>query len=335
MPHYHLDNLVANLPSRARHFDSYVQNPWGLAIISGRTPSHLLDSDIEESSQLWVCDHGANVLTQTSLLGHEKSPHSVITDDEPTGLIANPTHGFVVTDTPRAGASELLLCTEGGTIHGYNRLVNANETIECVDRSGDNCSYTGLCICDDKLYVCDFYNQTIDVFDSSFQLLTGYDFEDPTSNHPMPSTYAPFNIMAHEGRLYVSYAEQSHDDPRQLDGSGRGIINVFSSNGTFLKRLISGNHLNAPYGMTIGFDHRLFIGNRGDGKINVYNSHSGKHEYTMKRHVHSGKHGHRHRKECTVRIDCLWSLIHFGHHIYFSAGSDDEVNGLIGNIEKS
>ncbi len=76
------------------------------------------------------------------------------------------------------------------------------------------------------------------------------------------------------------------------------------------------------------FAHRILIGNFGDGTINAFNSVTGKHEGAL-----LDANGN------LLTIDGLWALS-FGNDanagaalkLFFTAGPNDESNGLLGNI---
>src|SRR5450432_1760011 len=91
----------------------------------------------------------------------------------------------------------------------------------------------------------------------------------PTRGSP-PGT-RPSASPASNGRLYVSYAKQDaqrHDD---VSGPGHGFIDVYSQQGTLLRRLVSRGVLDSPWGMVIAppgfgtFSNDLLVGNFGDG----------------------------------------------------------------------
>ena len=78
------------------------------------------------------------------------------------------------------------------------------------------------------------------------------------------------------------------------------------------------------------FSHRLLIGNFGDGTINAFNLMTGKHEDTMLDDT-TGK---------ALVIDGLWAISFGGDaandglatSLYFTAGPNDEGDGLLGNL---
>jgi uncharacterized protein (TIGR03118 family) len=69
-----------------------------------------------------------------------------------------------------------------------------------------------------------------------------------------------------------------HDD---VAGSGHGFVDVYTTSGVLVERLISRGALNSPWGMAVapaGFGPLggdLLVGNFGDGTINAFNLTSG------------------------------------------------------------
>ena len=128
------------------------------------------------------------------------------------------------------------------------------------------------------LYATDFHDNRIDVFDASFKPATlSGNFTDPG----LPARFAPFGIQAFGNQLYVTYAMQddaAHDDVR---GFGNGFVDVFTSSGQMVRRLITRGALDSPWGLAIapsGFgslSHALLVGNFGDGIVNAYDQPQG------------------------------------------------------------
>ena len=142
-------------------------------------------------------------------------------------------------------------------------------------------AYTGLALGNNGtgnfLYAADFKNKRIDVFNSTFAPVTpAGNFVDPN----IPDRYAPFNIQNLGGKLYVTYARQDRDGG--LSDGGNGFVSVFDLNGNFIRRLVSNNHLKAPWGLSLApagfgeFGGALLVGNHGDGRIHAYNPNTGR-----------------------------------------------------------
>ena len=155
-------------------------------------------------------------------------------------------------------------------------------------------------------------------------------FSDPN----MPNSYSPFNIQNLGGKLYVTYAQQSHKEPDEETDHGSGFVDVFDTSGHLLQRLIMGNHLNAPWGVALApanfgsFSGALIVGNFGDGHIQAFDPSDGRFLGRMK--DEDGK---------PIAIDGLWGIA-FGNGtnagdrnaLYFAAGPDGETHGLFGSL---
>ncbi len=256
----------------------------------------------------------------------------------PTGIVFNGSTGFVVSKGSASGPARFLFATEDGVIAGWAPNVDATNAIRVVDNfTATGAVYKGLTLSaggsGSLLYAADFHNNRIDVFDSSFKRVTlaAGAFTDPA----IPAGFAPFNVQAINGDIYVTYAKQDaarHDD---VAGRGLGYVDVYDPNGTLIARVASQGELNAPWGMTLApagfgkFGNHLLVGNFGDGTINAYDLVSGKFAGTLK-----GSNGQ------AITIDGLWGLA-FGSGfasqpvdtLFFAAGPDDEKHGLYGRID--
>src|SRR5204863_9194651 len=101
------------------------------------------------------------------------------------------------------------------------------------------------------LYATDFHNGKVDVFDSSFHLVTlSGNFTDPN----LPAGFAPFGIQNINGTLYVTYALQDVDAEDDVAGSGHGFVDDYELNGNFSHRVASAGELNLPWGLALARD---------------------------------------------------------------------------------
>jgi uncharacterized protein (TIGR03118 family) len=334
---FHQTNLISNRGDQgAQVVDPNLQNAWGLAL--------------SPTSPLWVADNNAGVATVYSInvggTTAAKVPLTVTlpggrasTGDgsSPTGQVFNPTSGFVVTSKAGSGPGLFIFSAEAGQISAWNPVadpITAGASTAQVEFSSPTAVYKGLTIASTRhgtfLYASNFHDGTVDVFNSQFQLvhLRG-DFRD----RRLPAGYAPFGIQAIGGFIYVTYALQNatkHDD---VSGPGHGFIDIYTTNGFLVERLVSRGDLNSPWGLALApdrfgaFGDRLLVGNFGDGLIHAYGLFSGR------------PHGallDEHRQP--IQIDDLWAL-HFGTAatggtgtLLFSAGINDEKDGLVGSI---
>jgi uncharacterized protein (TIGR03118 family) len=107
---------------------------------------------------------------------------------------------------------------------------------------------------------------------------------------------------------------------------------VFDTEGHLVRRFESRGRLNSPWGIARAsfafgpFSGKILIGNFGDGRINVFNN-DGRFIDQLE-----GVHGK------PLVIEGLWTLTLGGGRnsspdtLYFSAGPNDESNGLFGTI---
>ena len=201
--------------------------------------------------------------------------------------------------------------------------------------------YKGLALANNGtrnlLYATDFHNSRVDVFDASFQLVTNLsgDFTDPK----LPKGYAPFGIQALGGNIYVTFAKQDEDAEDEIAHQGFGIVDEFTANGEFVRRVVQHGQLNAPWGLAIApanfgcFSNTLIVGNFGDGRVNAFDVASGEFLGALR--------GSDHKR---VVVDGLWGIA-FGNGnlarnqptnvLFFAAGPNDEEDGLFGRIEAS
>jgi uncharacterized protein (TIGR03118 family) len=258
--------------------------------------------------------------------------------------------GDGVTET--SAPAMFLFATEDGTIVGWNPGVfppgqtgsnppGSNFGIIAVDNSHvthperRGAVYKGLAIATDpsngmtRLYVTNFRDGTVEIYDDNF--LGVNFFTDPN----LPRSYAPFNIVNINGALFVTFAKQNADKHDDVAGEGHGIVDVFEPDGTFRQRFAQHGQLNSPWGVALaptGFGElggALWIGNFGNGHINAFDPDSGK--FLGKVRDHKGK---------AIVIDGLWTIT-FGsgngnggsaNTLYFTAGPNDETDGLFGSL---
>jgi uncharacterized protein (TIGR03118 family) len=106
-----------------------------------------------------------------------------------------------------------------------------------------------------------------------------------------------------------------------------------------LRRFATRGALNSPWGLAVAprnfgvFSHALLLGNFGDGRINAYDLLTGKHLGHM-----------THTDGSDLVIPGLWGLtferdelpekesFFFADRLYYTAGPNDEDNGLFGII---
>lgn len=322
-------NLVADtlaLPSKFK--DSTLSNPWGIAAGPGGT--------------LWVSGNlsGKTILYDTE--GNTVGPAVAIPsakrsrEGSPTGVIYNTTSGFRMPDG--SGRALFIFAGEDGSLAAWNS--GSSATI-VADRSDSGAAYTGLAMAADGggvfLYVADFRGGRVDVFNSLFIRDTTRPFLDST----LPAGNRPYNIVRIGKELYVAYATLKDPDVEDnLPVSGEGYVNVFGTDGSFLRRFVSDKRLISPWAIVSvpggfgPFEDGIFIGNAGDGRIHVYDS----------RGFFLGQ--VQDNRDQAIKVEGLWALhavITGGSQgekgkgkgkgrLYFTAGPSGQALGLFGYL---
>jgi len=318
-------NLVSDIAGVARITDRNLVNPWGLA--AGPT------------SPLWVADNGSDLSTLYTGAVNGSIPRTLplvvgIPDGAPTGIVFNPTRGFVVHAGQASAPANFIFDSEAGTITAWSGAVPPMTQAQTVART-PGAIYKGLAIAEVRrhgtfLYAADFHGAKVDVFDSQFAPVH---IPGAFVDRSLPAGFAPFNIQQLGRFLVVSYAKQDADAEDEVAGAGLGFVDVFDTSGHLVKRLVSQGRLDAPWGLALaprhfgGFGGDLLVGNFGDGMINAYDPRTGAFEGQL-----TNADGN------PIQIDGLWAL-RFGNGTFgtardllFTAGIADEEHGLLGAI---
>lgn len=329
----------------AKFADPNLVNPWGIAESS--------------TSAFWVANAGTGTAT---LYNSEGKPQTLVVSIPdagnplgnggiPTGAVFNPLTGdaFPLSGVDRNGdfikaPAVFLFVTKDGSVLGWNPKVNppgfdpakVGTYATVVTNTGG--AYTGLAIATDaagttRLYAANFKGGTVDVFDTSFGLVSsGSMFVDPS----LPAGYAPFNVapitVNGKTRMFVTYTTQ---DLTKITGQGHGFVNTFDLDGSAPRRFSQHGQLVSPWAVVLtpkGFGElggTLWIGNFGNGQINAFDPMTG--ELINKVRGPDGK---------AVVIDKLWTL-RFGNGVsggsanslFFTAGVNGEQDGLFGSLD--
>ncbi|HSN30006.1 MAG TPA: TIGR03118 family protein, partial [Kofleriaceae bacterium] len=159
----------------------------------------------------------------------------------------------------------------------------------------------------------DFHHGRIDAFDARGTLLScDTSFVDPA----LPAGYAPFNLLAADGMVYVAYAQQDDQKSDEVAGPGLGLIDVFDAHGNFVRRFTTGGDLNAPWGLA-RLGGMLYVGNFGDGRITMFDAATAKHLGQVD----------------AAPVDGLWGIVaESPTTLYVAAGPDDEAQGLFARL---
>jgi uncharacterized protein (TIGR03118 family) len=341
---FHQVNLVDNNGSYgAALHNPTLRNAWGIAFSPGGIA--WVNANAGHVSELFDQD-GNPIRTPVNI----PSPLDTI-GGTPTGIVFNSTPDFLLSD---GGKALFIFVGDDGVLSGWNQAAGNNALR--IKNNASTAVYKGLALASSGganfLYAADFKTGKIDVWDKYFTPVN-MSFSDPN----LPSGYAPFNIQLVGNWLVVLYAKVGPEGDEET-GQGFGFVNIFNTDGSFVKRFASRGWLNAPWGVAQApasfFDDNdgdnddtksddnsmakkhghddnqpiLLVGNFGDGRINGF-SLDGEFLGQLKSH---GK---------TIVINGLWALSFppttstiDQHRLYFAAGPNDEMDGLFGYLIK-
>jgi len=326
-------NLLSDpdLKPPARKTDATLVNAWGIA----------LDP---KTGLAWISSNGAGTAEVVDEDGNSKKSVMLPEGSAPTGDVFNPTHSFK--------GDDFIFATENGTIIGVKRDQMTSDAPRFTGRDGSN--FKGLTIAKvhgkERLLIADFGDELPDgsrsfggivVLDDDYNPMTDGKFIDPD----LPSGFSPFNVMAVERLLFVTYAQHSDDEfGDDAKGDGLGLVDLFTTDGKFIAELVKngpGSVLNGPWGMAFKRDKDdrkapdLVVGNFGNGAINVFDlSLSEKSSTATFDGALASPSGQ------PLIIDGLWGITNGNgrgdfdpNDIYFCAGPNDESDGLFGELD--
>jgi uncharacterized protein (TIGR03118 family) len=278
-------SLISDTSGTAAHTDPNLLNPWGIAFFPNQP--------------FWISDNNSGFTTLNDQNGVSQGsfvvsgPNGSSNPASPTGIVANVAMtGFLLNSQP----SLFIFDGEEGTISAWN---GAAKTTVVVDNSANPTAatgavYKGLALIKNTtgsfLLATNFRSGKVEIYDTNFkqtQILGPGAFNDPSlpavpTGSGSPG-YAPFGIhvisVNNSSMAVVTYALQDVPMHDPLHIAGAGFVDLFSADGTMVRRITSDSHLNAPWGVVIppagfgsfGANGNLLVGNFGDGVINAYN----------------------------------------------------------------
>src|SRR5262249_47697069 len=208
-------NLVSDVAGLATITDPKLVNPWGISF-SGSSPFWLANEG-SSSSTLYSGTDETNIMKNSTEVAVPFATGTVNNSNSTEFLLSN------------GSSARFLFDSLDGSIYGWNGGATAGQTINIP-----GAVYTGLASAKngrgDYLYAANVSQGTVDVFDSSFNLVSGgvaqFVFSDPDLPAGLTS-WKPFNVQKLDGTLYVTYRNSA--DPEH-----GGIVDAFDTNGNFL-----------------------------------------------------------------------------------------------------
>ena len=315
-------NLVANRAGfGAVIVDPDLVNAWGM---SKRPTSPVWVSNNHSSTSTLYKGGTAATPTDVTKIGL-----TVSMAGDPTGQVANLSTGFSLNGSPAL----FIFATEQGQIFAWNQSAG---TIAQPMGTVAGANFKGLAEgsvgTNAFLYTADFANGQIEVWDSSW---TQVNWPGAFQVRHLPAGFAPFNAQvltdsSGTEHVFVAYAKRNPVTGDEIAGKGLGLVAEFNTDGTFVRRFRSGT-MNAPWGLAYApaswgsAAGDLLVGQFGDGRIEMFDPWSGKHDGTVR-----DADGHK------LTIDGLWALMAGDatsggpDTILFTAGPNGEADGLYG-----
>ena len=284
------------------------------------------------------------------------APATVMPPSNPTGQVYSGSNtDFLVDGTSLTGATlvdtpaRFITVSEDGTIAAWGEFGSSpaqrmNAFAVVVDNSATGAIYKGVTVSSDSgsgnfLYAANFSQGRIDVFDAAWAPMVSAGFVPVGPGGRDAAEFSPFNIerVYDSGRgedvLIATYAKIG-DAAAGEEQATDGFIAKYTLNGTFLAASDAGGLFNAPWGVALAdesfgaYGGMLLVGNFGDGRILALDIDSLEPEGYLLDGLGE-----------PVFIDGLWDLIvgngaSLGHNdrVYFSAGPDEEAEGLFGSL---
>lgn len=311
---YTQTNLTSNVQGEGNFTDPHLANAWGIAALPG--------------GPFWVSDNDTGLST---IYNNQGEPQQLVVTiptasgsgtGSPTGIVANTSSDFKVTEGSNSAAALFLFATEDGTISGWNPRVDATNAVIAVNNSAAHAVYTGLAIAftasGNFIYAADSNNNLVDIYDGNFTLIKS--FTDTT----LPTGFTPYGIQVIRNTLYVTFNKR---------GSGTGYVDTYDLSGGSQTHLLSGISLDAPWSVALAplnfgpMSGALLVGNLGSGWISAYNPTTGAFL------------GYLNQDGSQITISGLWGLMFAASpsvlspgQLYFTAGPGGYSNGLFGVI---
>ncbi len=304
--------------------DANLINGWGLAFLP--------------MSPFWVSDNGTG---RSSIYNSAGTRLLVVTIPpaksgmgSPTGMVANTTTGFLVSQNGKPGPALFIFASLDGTISGWNPNVNPGSAVVAVNNNALGDMYTGLAIItvtmstgpQTFIAAADAAHNQVKIYNSDFKFVRS--FRDPNT----PAGLSVYGIETINGNFYVTLGS--------LTPNLGGAVDIFEASGRLIKRFTTsmpGGVLNGPWGLAEApsnfrvFSNALLVGNVGSGQIVAFNATTGN-----LLGVIMNTSGH------PITIPGLWALRFGGgdsvvngneNQLFFTAGPNGYLSGLFGVIQ--
>ena len=291
--------------------DPHLKNGWGMAYLP--------------TGPFWISDEATGLSTVYDANGTivplvVTIPPASTGTGSPTGMVANTTTGFVITQNGKSAPAAFIFDTLDGTISGWASSVNNGSAVITVNNGG-KATYTGLAIgkagTQTMLYAANSATNKIEMYDSTFTLKK-------TFTDPKLTGMTVYGVSFIKNFVVVTF-----------QGASTGAVDVFTPTGTLLKGIPPTSIMKGPWGLALApanfgpLSNTLLVGNVDDGRINGFSTTTGRLVGTM-----------MDQSGTAISIPGLWA-IEFGggvtangntNQLFFAAGTNFYSTGEFGVI---
>lgn len=194
-----------------------------------------------------------------------------------TGLLFSPGHKFK--------KDAFIFPTEEGKVFGWHKGDDGIEPLFATERfSSPGAKFTSITSVENdfvvRIYLTDFKNKKILVLDDNYnplEYINNNAFQDKT----LPANFSPYIIKSNQENIFVIYLKKDSEH-NPVSCSGCALVNVYTQDGKFVRRLLDGEKLNLPSAIVfprreiLGYKNTVLVGNGADGKINIFDLRLGK-----------------------------------------------------------
>jgi uncharacterized protein (TIGR03118 family) len=253
-------------------FDRFVIQP----LISDRSDKQLVNAwglAASSTGPWWVANEARASSTLYDGTGR-KQALTVRVPGGPTGVVFYGGRGFSVRSGNAVGPARFIYACEDGMIRGWSPVVPdswSTEAVVAVDDGPTGAVFRGLALAGERLYVADFHNARVLVYDSHWRRI---DKPGVFVDRSIPSWYAPFGIQAIGRKILVTYAWRAPVNGN--DAPTGGYVDEFDLDGRLVARVGHSKQLDEPWGVALAprgfgrFGGDLLVANFGTGVINAY-----------------------------------------------------------------
>jgi uncharacterized protein (TIGR03118 family) len=273
---YRQTNLTSDIMGSAANFTPGLKNPVGLAFFPG--------------GSLFIANNATGIVTAHNAGGSSIGlvgfavPNAAGSAGAPlSGMVADLTGNFAL---PADGVlTQFIVASQDGTVSAWGPDSQGDiptQAFRAINNSLNGAIYTGIAILRPEsfnpyLLLANFHSGFAEAYIGFSRLAPPADFQDPS----LPARYAPFGIQTIRDQVFITFALQDANKQNPVLGPGNGIVDIFDTEGNFVRRFATNGPLNAPWGVTQAsanfgvFSNAILIGNFGDGVINAFDPASG------------------------------------------------------------